>query len=233
MEKLITLYLFSFSILITSCQQKGNNQNDGGEGPEKDTLALKAESLRNNWQDKLKSMNTIELHEQLKKESLNHMEPFNSMALKEIISRGKNSFDELSPQIESNRSSLLSLMALKEIDIIKYKQLSDTLKVAVLIDALKNAKTFNTFGLPHVRWEAAAKAIIELGDANRAGLIELLKDRRAAPVWGSEDYQEYVYYQYRVCDYAYALLTSKGQPSVLPQKQEERDRLIQNTLGQK
>jgi hypothetical protein len=233
MKKFIVLYLLTAAVLMTSCNKKSNGQADGAGGGKQDTLGLKAEDLRKNWQEKLKSMNGKELHEQLKKESLQSMEPFNSMTLKEAVSRGRNSFDELSSQIESNRSSLLTLMALKEIDNIKYKLLPDSLKAGILIDALKNAVTFNTFGLPHVRWEAAAKAIVELGDANQAGLRELLNDKRPAPVWGSEDFQEYKQYQYRVCDYAYALLTSKGQIAAIPEKPEERDRLIKNLLEQK
>jgi hypothetical protein len=232
MKKIIILYLLGVTILITSCDKKGNDQA-GGDDAMQDTLGLKAEDLRKNWQEKLKSMNIKELHEQLAKESLKSMEPFNSMTLKEAVSRGRNSFDELASQIENNRSSLLTLMALKEIDNIKYKLLPDSLKAEILIDALKNAVTFNTFGLPHVRWEAAAKAIIELGDANERGLRELLKDTRPAPVWGSEDYQEYRHYKYRVCDYAYALLTFKKRQATIPEKPEERDRLIQNLLETK
>jgi hypothetical protein len=240
MKKLLIIYLTTLTLLMLmiasiSCQPKDASQTGGGDdGAKQDTLGVKAETLRNNWQTKLKGMNIKELHQQLCKESMEGMEPFNSMALKETVSREKNSFDELSTQLEKTRSSLLSLMALREIDNIKYKVLPDSLKASILLDALKNAKTYNTFGLPHVRWEAAARAIIEIGDAGRKGLMELLKDTRPAPVWGSEDYSEYVHYQYRVCDYAYALLTAKGaEPVNLPEKSEARDRMIQSLLEQK
>ena len=232
MKKLITIYLFASMIAISGCHKNGNNQTDGNDGTQQDTLGLTAATLRTEWQTKLTAMDTKELHDQLQKESLQGMEPFNSMAAKEIIARGSKSFDELSVLITKSRSSLLSLMALREIDKEKYGTLADSLKSGVLLDALKNAVTFNTFGLPHVRWEAASKAIIESGEASRPGLYELLKDQRAAPVWGSEDYQEYVRFQYRVCDYAYALLTSKGEPASIPEKQEERDRLIQALIEQ-
>lgn len=217
-------------LLITavSCKQNRDTSGSGDDGAKQDTLGMKAETLRKNWTEKIKAMDVKQLHQQMAKESEEGMEPFNSMTLKEAVARGKNSFDELASQLDGTRKSLLTLMALRDIDNVRFKQLPDSIKVNALLDALKNAKTFNTFGLPHVRWEAAAQAILENAEAARKGLVELLQDTRPAPVWGSEDYAEYVRYQYRVCDYAYALLTAKGnEPVNLPEKTEERDRLIQ------
>lgn len=70
----------------------------------------------------------------------------------------------------------------------------------------------------------------ETGDIMEGTTMVLLlpPSLQGAPVWDSEDYAEYLRYQYRVCDYAYALLTAKGnEPVNLREKTEERDRLIQ------
>ncbi|HEX5169079.1 MAG TPA: hypothetical protein VFW11_07880 [Cyclobacteriaceae bacterium] len=230
MKKLIPIYLLIILLIASNCKNNGQ----AGRKDEQDTLGMKAENLRKEWQKKLSSMNIRELHEQLKGESVKGLEPFNSMALKEVVSRGKSSSGELASLInENNRSSFLSLMALKEVDPEKFQTLPDSLRVQILTDALKNATTFNAFGLPHLRWEAAAKTIIEMGDAAKNNLRELLKDQRPAPVWGSEDYQEYLKFKYRVCDYAYAMLVSRGDPVSVPENPEERDKLIQALTEQK
>jgi len=235
MKNLIIIHILILWVASFGCTQKGTDQTNSDAGDRQDTIGIKAEKLRNEWQQKLSAMNIEELHKQLQKESLQGMEPFNSMTLKETITRRENSFDELAKLVlqDESRASFLSLMALRNMDREKYHNLSDTLKADILLDALKNAKTFNAFGLPHVRWEAAARAVMEGEEAMKNGLRTLLTDKREAPVWGSEDYMEYLHYKYRVCDYAYALLTSDGEPVALPVKPEERDRLIDEYLEQK
>jgi hypothetical protein len=87
---------------------------------------------------------------------------------------------------------------------------------------------FNTWGLPHIKWEEAAQAIIDEGSAAEKALVPLLTDKRDAPVWGGEDFAEYQRYRYRVCDYAWAMLNEiRGQKIPIPQDPAERDRLEQ------
>jgi hypothetical protein len=70
--------------------------------------------------------------------------------------------------------------------------------------------------------------IIREGKNISKGLIELLKDTKPAPVWGSEDYTEYLLYKYRVCDYAlfYLMKIDGDEKFIMPQSPEERDRII-------
>jgi hypothetical protein len=88
---------------------------------------------------------------------------------------------------------------------------------------------FNTWGMPHLNWYDPALAIIELGKPAEPGLLKLLDDTRPAPSWGSEQVAEYEAYQYRVRDYAWALLREiRGeQHGGIPRDPAERDKLIE------
>ena len=73
----------------------------------------------------------------------------------------------------------------------------------------------------------AGKAFIELGEAAAGPLKSLLKDDRAAPLWGSEETAEFEKYKYRVKDYAWALLLGAEKKKVeIPTDPAARDRLI-------
>ena len=124
------------------------------------------------------------------------------------------------------------MLALNKIDVNSYNRVDPRLRTAILLDALKNSKLYNAFGLPHVRIEFAGESIIKEGKNIRKGLMELLSDTKPAPVWGSEDYTEYLNYQYRVCDYALFFLKKidGDEKFVMPQSPEERDRIIEEML---
>jgi hypothetical protein len=180
----------------------------------------------------VKAVPAPELLARLRQESLQGAEPYNSLAYREVLRRGADISAELAASIsEANRSSVLALLALRAVDRRRYTLLSDSLAVAILIDALKSSETFNIWGLPHLYWEDAAKAVIELGGAARPPLIQLLNDTRDAPVWGSEEVAEYRQYQYRVRDYAWALLVAiRGERLTVPTDPAARDRLIAELL---
>ena len=58
---------------------------------------------------------------------------------------------------------------------------------------------------------------------------------RDAPMWGSEEVVEYELYRYRVCDYAWALLTeirTDARKDVISRSPKDHDLLIQEMLGQ-
>ena len=188
-----------------------------------------AEVKRENRKAALKEMTIEELHRELTKESERGLEPFNSMTLQEVVSRGQSAARSLAPLVKkADKSSLLSLLAVKKVNPDAYTAMESRFRLSVMIDALRTSKYFNTWGLPHVKWEDAAKAIADEKQAALQALKPLLSDKRQAPVWGSEDYAEYQRYQYRVCDYALALTyEARGEKLSIPVDPRERDVLIQ------
>jgi len=178
----------------------------------------------------LRSLDITPLARELAIDSQKGREPFNSLAFAEMVSRGEAAAQRLAPLLTTaDRSSLLGLLALRRLGPKAYQQLDGGLRVNVLVDALRTSPSFNTWGLPHLRWEDAARAIIDEGASAEGPLRALLKDKRNAPVWGGEDAAEYRRYRYRVCDYAWALLNEIGGRVVtIPEDPAERDRLQMN-----
>jgi Tfp pilus assembly protein PilN len=187
-----------------------------------------AEKKRTEWSDKLKSMDVPQLSATLASESDRGLEPFNSMAFAETVRRGETIAPALAQSItRTDRSSLLALLAVRTISRPTYTSLDAQRRVAILVDALRSSKTFNTWGLPHVRWEYAAQSLIEEGANAERALYPLLADKRPAPVWGGEDYLEYQRYMYRVCDYAWAMFAAIRQQKIeIPTDPAARDRAI-------
>lgn len=189
------------------------------------TLVLQqARQERENRSRELREMDGPALARELATESLRGTEPFNSRAFAEMVSRDHSEVPELARLITNpDRSSLLALLALRRLSPEDYRRLNSGLRTSILVDALAKSEYFNTWGLPHAHWEGAARALIDAGPAARNALRELMKDRRAAPVWGLVEYQQY---QYRVCDYAWAMLNViSGREVSIPQDPAERDRL--------
>ena len=175
-----------------------------------------------------KAMKVSELVKRLEVDSRKDVEPFNSLAYREAISRGPEASRELASSIKSNNKAyFLTLMAIRKLDKNAYGSIDAKIKAAILVDALRTSQYFNTWGLPHAYWQSSAKAIIELGDAAVEPLMNLLKDKRDAPVWGSEEVMEYKKYKYRVNDYAWALLMEiHGKKREIPVAPEKRDQMM-------
>ena len=191
-------------------------------------ILQEAEQKRNDWKNKLKAMDATQLAGALTSESDRGLEPFNSMAYAEAVSRGEATAPALAQSITtSDRSSLLTLLAVRKVSASAYNSVDQGKRVAVLVESLRTSKSFNTWGLPHIKWEYAAESLIGEGKAAEKSLTPLLDDRRAAPVWGNEDYLEYDQYKYRVCDYAWAMLAAirKQQIDISPDP-AVRDRQI-------
>lgn len=184
----------------------------------------------------LAAMNTEQLALALAADSERGREPFNSMALAEAVTRGSDFATQLAPLLrDADKRSFLALATLRTMKSDQYAELDPQFRVAVLTDALATSVTFNTWGLPHLYWEDSAKAIIDEGEPAVPALKELLRDTRDAPMWGSEEVAEYELYRYRVCDYAWALLTEiRGEATkeAIPRNPKERDVLIEEMLGQ-
>lgn len=207
---------------------------DKNKEPEK-IVALRTQVLndaqkkRENRQKQVKAMDTAQLANELAEESAKGREPFNSIAFAETVSRGENGAIVLGPLLtKRDRTSLLGLLALRQMSEEHYKALVPELRVRVLVETLRTSKHFNSWGLPHLRWEYAANALIAEGAAAERTVLPLLEDKRDAPVWGSEEFAEYQRYRYRVCDYAWAILKEIRKEKIsIPESPTERDRLIQ------
>lgn len=226
--------------LLSACKEPAGQSTGNSNRVEKPEIVNQRTSVLEQAQQKreartkeLKAMDVPHLAEQLAIESNKGTEPFNSMTFTEMVSRGRDGADALAPLItKADRSSLLSLLALRKMSKERYQQLKPELRVAILTNALKTGVNFNTFGMPHATWEDAAKAIIEEGRAAEKPLIEMLSDHRPAPVWGSEQFMEYQRYKYRVSDYAWALLNEiRGQKVEIPADPAARDRLEAAAAG--
>lgn len=220
--------------LLSACKGLTGQSTGNSNRVEKPEIVNQRTSILEQAQQKreartkeLKAMDVPRLAGELAQESTKGMEPFNSMTFTEMVSRGRDGADALAPLItKPDRSSLLSLLALRKMNKERYQQLKPELRVAILTNSLKTQTYFNTFGMPQASWEDAAKAIIEEGRGAEKPLIEMLSDHRPAPVWGSEQFMEYQRYKFRVSDYAWALLNEiRGQKVEVPTDPAARDRL--------
>lgn len=219
-------------LFATSCSVK-----QGSEPPAQVQPYLKkveeGQARQQSIQAEYKAMQIPELAKRLETDSAKDVEPFNSLAYREAVSRGSSVSRELASFIKTpDRSSFLTLLVVRKTGRDIYDSVDARTKVAVLIDALRTSKNFNTWGLPHLYWEDAAKSIIELGKTAVEPLKTLLEDRRDAPVWGSEEAMEYQKYKYRVNDYAWALLMEiEGKKVDIPGDHATRDRMISEAKG--
>ena len=172
--------------LLSGCKPAGQLTGNSNrvEKPEivnqRTSVLEQAQQKREARTKELKAMDVPRLAEELAKESNKGVEPFNSMTFTEMVSRGPSGADALAPLItKPDRSSLLSLLALRKMSKERYQQLKPELRVSVLTNALKTGAYFNTFGLPHATWEDAAKAIIEEGSVGQR------RSGRYSPPWSN------------------------------------------------
>ncbi|MFN2173586.1 MAG: hypothetical protein ACK2UF_19340 [Candidatus Promineifilaceae bacterium] len=214
---------FALVIFLSSCAQP---EDEGFQEIESQLEELAQK--RSDYQEELSQMNTAQLFEILQQESIEGKEPYNSMAYSELVSRGEQAAPELQSLLRNDdQSSLLGLLALREMDQTLYRQLDSAFRINVLVDALQNSKYFNTWGLPHLYWEEAAQSIIDEGEAAQEPLMLLLDDTRPAPMWGEEEVVESNAYAYRVRDYAWALILAiRGNDLAIPTDPAQRDELI-------
>jgi hypothetical protein len=179
-----------------------------------------------------KAMKPTELVERLEADSRQGVEPFNSLAYRELVARGPQVGQELSASLRTpDRSALLTLLTLRRVNEDLYRAVDPKLSVEILVDALRTSEYFNAWGLPHLYWEDAAQAIVEQGPTAVGPLKALLRDKRDAPMWGSEEVIEYETYGYRVCDYAWALVMEiRDEKREIPVDPLARDALISAEL---
>jgi hypothetical protein len=180
------------------------------------------------------AMDNPTLLKRLAEQSAEKREPFNSLAYRELRGRKDVSSESLESMIreKGGADALLPLLLLRRLDASAYKGLPVELKVAVLTDALRTSKVFNTWGLPNFYVEEASNALVECGGSALPALKRMLSDTRPAPVFGSKMHMEFVRYKYRLCDYALFLIERiQGRVDFrMPLGVAERDSLIQGIL---
>jgi hypothetical protein len=186
------------------------------------------QAKRENYEGQLRAMDVSQLAATLAADSQKGREPFNSAAYRETITRGEAAAATLKPLLkEANRSSLLGLLALRQLSAAQYKSLSPSFRVNVLVGSLADSKFFNTWGVPNFYWTDAAQAIVDEGNAAVGPLTRLLQDTRPAPVFGSEGTEVNAQFHFRVCDYALALLNEiRHDKTPLAADVAARDQLI-------
>jgi hypothetical protein len=224
---LINIWLMALTVAIYSCQSPADKLTPEQKSVQNqiDTIQLRAEAVARAIGTMTQDSLLLRLHE----DSRSGREPFNSPAYRELIKRKDIDIDKLLNSVNTyDRGSILNLLALRTLNRQKYQQVADSQKIAILADALAQSKTFNMWGLPNLKMEAAAHAFIECGEKAVASLKPLLSDCRPATIWGDEEYQIYKQFRLRLCDYALTLIKRIREKEFnFPAAPEERDRLIQ------
>lgn len=215
-------------VITASCGGVGQTPDPSGLSDREQQLEDLAR-LREANEQALSAMTVGDLAGALQEDSERGLEPWNSLAVKEVQRRGSEVGPELAGLLSArDRSSFLGLMAVRTVSPDAYARLGPDFQIPVLVETLATAQYFNAFGLPHLYWEEPAEAIIEEGPAAESALLPLLDDPRPAPMWGQEEVAEFEAYQYRVADYALALIRAiRGQEEPLPEDPMQRDELIE------
>lgn len=214
-------------LLIAGC--RGADDSEAQRAlEERDAMTQELQELRESRLQDLRSLSVPALVGELDGDSQRGVEPFNSMAYAEMISRGGAAVPELAAALASGETqSLLSLLALRQIGAAEYGGLDPSLRTGILVSALAASKTFNVWGLPHQYWEDAGQALIAEGKVALQMLRPLLDDCRNAPMWGSEEILASQEYGYRLCDYAWVMMHEiQGEKPEVPIDPATRDGLI-------
>ena len=221
--KKLCLFVLGLAVLLVSCGKQTSRLQDKVQ-EEQESLTRKVAAKEESYKKK----SVPELISELETVALKGKEPFNSLAFREMLKR-KDSAEEVFQSIKTkDQRDYFKVMALNKINPDLYKKLTCEVICAVLTASLQKSVVFNAWGLPHLYSESSANAMVECGPAAIPYLTPLLRDKRPAPLWGSEEAIESEKYHYRVCDYAYALMREiNGQKWDVPQRVEERDKAIE------
>jgi hypothetical protein len=231
----LTIRVMFLLLLALSCfhYDYASSQTPPSSEKKRAQFLREAHDNRLNRAKALERMNEDQLAAELRRESLEGSASFNSFAYNVVVLKRGSVFGPTFRSLltDSDRSSFLLLLALRKISPAEYQKLSADFRVKVLVDALKHAKSFNAWGLPHIAWHEAAQALIDEKDGARAALVALLvvKDSPDAPILGLYSDKARREYHYRLSDYAWALLNEiNGQRIVLPKDPATRDRFIED-----
>ena len=222
------LFLLGLAILalLVSCSRPVSRAQDKVQ-KEQEALNQKVAAREESYKKK----SVPELISELETAALKGKEPFNSLAFREIVKRKDSAVTVFQSIKTGDQKEYFKVMALYRMNSALFKRLSCERICPVLTSALQKSVVFNAWGLPHLYWESSAKAIMECGATAVPYLTPLLRDKRPAPVWGSEEAMESEKYYYRVCDYAYALIAEiENQKWNIPERVRERDRVIESRI---
>jgi hypothetical protein len=127
------------------------------------------------------------------------------------------------------------LFALRRKAIGAYSRLSPEVRARVLCSALGHLRYLNDWGTldPHESHDGeAASALLETGKAAVECLVDLLDDRRPAPLFGSEEATMSSIYQYRRCDFAFRYVSLlRGRTPTFDPQPERRDVEVERLKG--
>ena len=127
-------------------------------------------------QSELAQLSVEELVDLLNADSEAGVEPFNSLAFREIERRGEVVGQELAEVVRAQDTpSILAILAVREVNRAAYQASDPDLIAGVLIQTLTTSAYFNTWGLPHLYWEDAALAVIEQGEAAVENILRQAK----------------------------------------------------------
>ncbi len=230
----IPVLLFLFSILLSVnviVAQEDEEAKKAEHLKELEALRVKRDSTLSI----LSEMKLTELVDQMNKDSQTR-EHFNSPAYREMIRKRKAQSQDLFDIISKNEVvTYIPLMALMKINREAYEQTDPQVRLAALKEAFKQTKMYNRWGIPHLYWQAPAKAMIGLGKVAEATLKTFLVDKTPADIFGHEEELEIEAYKYRRCDYALAMLMAIRNQDVkeISRDPKQRDAIIEAILLEK
>lgn len=174
-------------------------------------------------------MEISDLKMQLQKDAELEVPPFGSDAIRIALELGSNATELLVQEISSKgRTSFLALEALRECNFKAYNLIPVGERAEIYANALKKSRFFNAWGLPSHQLTSTSNALISLGDKAIMQLKPLLRDRRDAPLEGSQDATTSAIYRNRVCDYAMLFISKiKGTRYTYFEDPVERDKTIE------
>ena len=233
----VAVGIAAISVVLSACAGHPTNGPPGADMHGGQSINAQLASYRTaaaHTAETYRAMDNPTLLSKLVEQSTEQREPFNSLAYREL--RGRKDVDPkaLATLVHDahNRNALLPLLLLREQNREAYLALPVEERAAVLTDALKNSRFFNTWGIPQVYLEDGSKAMLETGAAAFPALKEMLRDTRPALVWGSQQAMVSQHFQYRVCDYALFFLEKMqgNENFVMPVSPADRDALISRLL---
>jgi hypothetical protein len=234
---LAPLIIAAISVALSACTDRPKDGAPAGDVHAQQTINSQLASYRaaaTQTAQTYQAMDNQTLLSKLVEQSTAQHEPFNSLAYRELRGRKDVDPNALATTIHDmhNGSALLPLLLLRQLNRASYLALPAAERAAVLTDALRNSKFFNTWGIPQVYLEDASKAMLETGASAYPTLREMLRDTRPALVWGSKQAMVSRHYQYRVCDYALFFLEKMqgGESLAMPVSPAERDAMIARLL---
>ncbi len=173
-------------------------------------------------------MSLAELASQLEQDAAQSVPPFGAESIRIAERGGQAAVPLLLEHIASRKATaFLALEALRLTDETAYAALPRRQRAEIYLNALRESRSFNTWGLPNLQLTDTAKALIGIQQDAVPGLTLLLSDKRSALLEGSKDGTTAVLYGNRVCDYAWVFLMQiKNRTYTYFQDSAERDKAI-------